>query len=205
MFIRSKFTKKAHTDVCPYVSKIKEENKIEYVMTDEVIDDGCVFCQHCTPMKKAMKKYDKKIKHLASVLRLKYYLKDGMLLVEDGMSTWKVYYARINGVYVVHHKNYLEKNKAQSVFDGYHLQKHVQPTNLFNVFEYITEHFRAYMDNKKLPKEIREKAKVVFYDDRNYQRPKVKEQKAKKNKRPSKRSQIKKVMALFDMLERERK
>ena len=57
MFIRSKFTKKAHTDVCPYVSKIKEENKIEYVMTDEVIDDGCVFCQHCTPIKKAMKKY----------------------------------------------------------------------------------------------------------------------------------------------------
>jgi len=206
MFIRSRFAKKAHTEVCPYISRIKEENKIEYIMTDEVIDDGCVFCQHCTPIKKAMKKYAKKIKHLASVLRLKYYLKDGMLLVEDGMSTWKVYYSRIHGVYVVHHKNYLETNKAQSVFEGYHLQKHIQPTTIVGVFEYITDHFRAYMDNKKLPKEIREKAKVVFYDERNYKRPKAKanKKKSKKSLKPSKRSQIKRVMALFEVLQKEK-
>ena len=35
----------------------KDEFNISYKEKDEVIDDGCVFCQHCTPIKKAMKKY----------------------------------------------------------------------------------------------------------------------------------------------------
>lgn len=209
MFVRSKLTKKAHTDTCWYVGKIKEENRLEYSITDEVIDDGCVFCQHCTPMKKAIKKYDKKIKHKASVLRLKYFLEDGMLIIEDGMSVWKIYYSRINKSYVVHHKNYLVHNKAISIFPGYHLQN-VQPKTIFEVFEYVTEHFRAYMGNKRLPRKIRNKAMTVFYDERNCQRPgtnaKSKTGKGKRNKsaKPSKRSQIKRVMMLFDEIQKEK-
>lgn len=211
MFVRSRLAKKAHTDVCPYARRIKQDNKLEYFLTDEVIEDGCVFCQHCTPMKKVLKKYDKKIKSLASVLRLKYYLEGGMLIVEDGMSKWKVYYSRNENVYVVHHKNYLDCNKATSIFEGYHLQKDIRPTNVYAVFEYVTEHFHAYMENKRLPKKIREKAKVVFYDERNYQRPKTKSEKDKEKKRklkkrnkPSKRSKIRRVMELFDLIQKEK-
>ena len=72
MYIRSKASKKAHKDNCRYCQKIFEENKKQYECTDDAIDDGCVFCQYCSPIVERLNKKKAHIEEVAHKLKLKY-------------------------------------------------------------------------------------------------------------------------------------
>jgi hypothetical protein len=200
MYIRSKASKKAHKDNCRYCQKIFEENKKQYECTDDAIDDGCVFCQYCSPIVERLNKKKAHIEEAAHKLKLKYKLKNGILMVDDGLSKWNLYYSTRKRKILLYHQNHSVKDseKETSPVTGYHRQK-VLPTSIEATFEYISDHFQNYLTSSKLPENVQNRAKDIFYEKkRKYKRN---DKSRKKEKHNEKRKAIWNVLTLIEGLQ----
>lgn len=198
MYVASNISKKAHFEWCSHCNKIKEENKKEYFHTDDAIDDGCVFCQHCSMVKKNFKKDKKRIEWAVTRYKLSYEMIDGMLVIDDGMSKWKIFYSTKQRRFVLYHQNYLTLpgETEESPILGYH-QQNIEFKRLLEAFEYVHHHFQAYLKNFKLPKVLQNKAENIFFEERNHKRPRKKRRDVKKEKKIARNRAAKNVLALM--------
>ena len=195
MYIASSITKKAHKQDCRYCKRINKEHQVQYEHTDDAINAGNILCQHCSPVKERMVKNKEKIACLGSRFKLKYELKDGILIVNDGLSKWKVYYSTKRRKLVAYHENHIKAPDEISnpAFSGYHRQK-VWLTSIVEVFEYITDHFHTYLTNDRLPANLQNKAKRIFYIQKRKKKNK------KDDKMISKKRDIWKVLTIIEGL-----
>lgn len=199
MYIRSKASKKAHKENCPYAQRILDGNKVQYEHTDDAINDGCVFCQFCSPIVERFNKKKEYLEKVAQKLKLKYKIKEGILLVNDGLSKWKLFYSTRRRKVLVYHQNHTADDSAQefSPVIGYHRQK-ILMTSIENTFEYISDHFQKYLTYSNLPPHIQNRAKDIFYvKGRKYKRN---DKTHKKEKYNEKRKAIWNVLSLIEGL-----
>ena len=110
MYVASIKARKVHNDFCPYCNRIKGENKKEYFHMDEGIDEGYVLCQHCSATKRKILEQKEFIDEVAKRRKLEYELKDGMLVIDDGLYKWKGYYSKQYKKVILYHQNYLDTN-----------------------------------------------------------------------------------------------
>ena len=199
MYIRSKEARKIHKDNCPYCKKISAKNRLQYEHTDDAINDGCVFCQYCSPIVERLNNKKEHLKEVARRLKLKCKVKDGILIVDDGLSKWKLYYSSRRRNILVYHQNHstMYSKRDTSPVDGYHRQK-VLTTSIENTLEYIHDHFHTYLMNNKLPEKIQNRAKDIFYEKkRKYKRN---DKSHKKEKYIAKRKAVCNVLSLIEGL-----
>lgn len=197
MYIASSIAKRAHKQDCRYCKSIKKEHQVQYEHTDDAINAGNLLCQYCSPMKARMVKNKEKIECFGSRFKLKYEMKDGILLVNDGLSKWKIYYSTKKRKMIAYHENHIKAPDeiANPAFSGYHRQK-VWLTSIMEAFEYISDHFQTYLTNNRLPFKLQNKAKGIFYEQKS----------KKKNKKADKiinrKRDIWKVLSIIEGLQK---
>ena len=127
-----------------------------------------------------------------------------MLVINDGMSKWKVFFSTKRRMLMVYHQNYLhpDKENDKSPIPGYHFQN-FETKHMLEVFDYINDHFHAYLNNYRLPIGLQNRAKSIFYDERNHKRPRSKKKNIKKEKRLAKGQAVNNVLNLIAEIQKE--
>lgn len=203
MYVAGNKSKIAHNENCPYCKRIKEENRRNYYHTDETIKEGCILCQYYSFASTKYRKQKEQIELTGKKYKLHYEVVDGMMVVNDGMSKWKVFYSSKRHRLMLYHKNYLlfSKRNDYSPILGYHFQ-HKELKNLIEVFEYISEHFQAYLNNFKFPKSTQNKVNSIYYNKCKHKRRHRKKY-VKKEKRLARLQAIRNVLLLIEEIQKE--